>query len=193
MSAVEESRRAVRQNNITITKTWRSRAAASVVWAAFVATIPVANWTLSRYGFVSVPLLGSVASGVVWVGLAFVLRDLGQLLTSKWHTLAAVAVGVVLSYILADPFIAVASAWAFCLSELLDFSIYTPLARRRFVLAVLVSSIAGSFLDSALFLRLAFDSYDGWWQLAVAKSLVVVLAAPLAWGVRRAVLRKSLQ
>jgi len=148
---------------------------------------------LSRYGFVSVPVLGSVASGVVWVGLAFVLRDLGQLLTSKWHTVAAIVTGVVLSYVLADPFLAVASAWAFCLSELLDFSIYTPLARRRFVLAVVLSSIAGSFLDSALFLRLAFHSYDGWWQLAVAKSLIVVLVSPVAWGVRRAVLRQPQQ
>jgi uncharacterized PurR-regulated membrane protein YhhQ (DUF165 family) len=71
----------------------------------------------------------------------------------------------------------------------LDFGIYTPLAERRFMLAVLVSSVAGSFLDSALFLRIAFGSYDGWWQLAVAKSLIVLLASPLAWEVRHVVSR----
>lgn len=153
--------------------------------ALFVASIPLANWTLHRYGFVDVPVLGAVASGVVWVGLAFVARDVVQLTLGKAVTLAGIAVGVVLSIWLADPGLAAASAWAFLLSEALDFAIYTPLAERRFMLAVLVSSVAGSFLDSALFLRIAFGSYDGWWQLGVAKSLIVAVAAVVAWEVRR--------
>lgn len=156
-----------------------------VALALFVASIPLANWTLDRYGFRDVWLLGPVASGVVWVGLAFVARDVVQLTLGKVITLAAIAAGVVLSVILADPGLAAASAWAFCLSELLDFVIYTPLAARRFLAAVLISSVAGSFLDSALFLRIAFGSFHGWWQLAVAKSVIVCLAAPVAWYVRK--------
>lgn len=158
-----------------------------VALALFVASIPLANWTLHRYGFRDVWLLGPVASGVVWVGLAFVARDVVQLTLGKAVTLAGIAVGVALSVILADPGLAAASGWAFLLSEALDFAIYTPLAERRFMLAVLISSVAGSFLDSALFLRIAFGSYHGWWQLAVAKSLIVVLASPVAWEVRRRV------
>jgi uncharacterized PurR-regulated membrane protein YhhQ (DUF165 family) len=153
--------------------------------ALFIVSIPLANWTLHRYGFKDVWLLGPVASGVVWVGLAFVARDVVQLTLGKLVTLAAIGVGVALSVILADPGLAKASAWAFLLSEVLDFVIYTPLARRQFVLAVVLSSVAGSFLDSALFLRIAFGSYHGWWQLAVAKSLIVGLAAPVAWFIRR--------
>lgn len=158
-----------------------------VALALFVASIPLANWTLHRYGFVDVVWLGPVASGVVWVGLAFVARDVVQLTLGKTVTLAGIAVGVALSVVLADPGLAAASAWAFLLSEALDFAIYTPLAERRFMLAVLLSSVAGSFLDSALFLRIAFGSYHGWWQLAVAKSVIVVLASPVAWEVRRRV------
>jgi len=157
--------------------------------ALFVASIPLANWTLDRYGFVDVPGLGGVAAGVVWIGMAFVARDVVQLTLGKVAALVAIAVGVALSYALADPALATASVIAFGLSELLDFGIYTRLARRRFVLAVLVSSVAGSFLDSALFLWIAFGSTAGWWQLAVAKSLIVAAFAPLAWGVRRAVSR----
>lgn len=158
-----------------------------VALALFIASIPLANWTLDRYGFVDVPGLGSVASGVVWVGLAFVARDVVQLTLGKATTLAAIAFGLALSAWLASPGLALASGLAFALSELLDFSIYTPLAERRFATAVLISSVAGSFLDSALFLRVAFDSYHGWWQLAVVKSAIVVLVAPLALLVRRVI------
>jgi uncharacterized PurR-regulated membrane protein YhhQ (DUF165 family) len=152
----------------------------------FVACIPAANWTLHRYGFVDVVGLGPVASGVVWVGLAFVARDVIQLELGKAATFAGIAAGVALSVILADPGLAAASAWAFLLSETLDFAIYTPLAERAFVLAVLASSVAGSFADSALFVRIAFDSYRGWWQLAVVKSLIVCVAAPVAWWIKAA-------
>jgi len=161
-------------------------------FAAFAATIPAANWTLARYGFVDVPVLGPVASGVVWIGLAFVLRDIGQRLSNRWLTVPAILVGVVLSWWLASPAFAVASAAAFGLSETLDWAIYTPLAERRFYLAVVLSSVAGSFVDSALFLHLAFGSTMGWWQLAVAKSAIVLAVSPLALAARRAVpLRRS--
>ena len=163
----------------------RARLAAIVAaYGAFVATIPLANWTLDRYGFWDVPILGPVASGVVWIGLAFVLRDLAQLLTNRYLILVAIAVGVILSAVLADAGLAVASGVAFGVSELLDWSIYTPLAARRFMAAVAVSSFAGALLDSWLFLELAFDSPRGWWQLATAKVVIVSAALPLAWWIR---------
>lgn len=158
---------------------------ALAVYAAFIATIPAANWWLDRFGFWDIPGLGPVASGVIFAGLAFVLRDVAQLLTNRWWTLAAVACGVILSYWLADPFIATASAVAFGLSELLDLAIYTPLAERRFTLAVVLSSLAGGVADSALFLWLAFDSTAGWWQLAVVKAAVIACAVPIARKARR--------
>lgn len=160
-----------------------------VALIAFLATIPAANWWLDRFGFWSVPSLGAVPSGVVWVGLAFVLRDVAQLLTSKWHVLAAVVTGAGLSWALADPHIAAASALAFGLSELLDWAIYTPLADRHFTVAVAVSSFAGGCLDSALFLWVAFGSTHGWWQLAIAKAVVIALATPAALAARRALPR----
>lgn len=161
------------------------RIAGWVALAVFLLTIPAANWTLDTFGFLDVPGLGPVASGVAWIGLAFVMRDIAQLLIGKWWTLVAIVGGIGLSYILADPFIATASAVAFGVSETMDFAIYTPLARRRFVLAVLASSCVGALLDSYLFLIVAFDSSRGWWQLAVAKSVIVLAVTPLAWGVRR--------
>jgi len=155
-----------------------------VLFAAFAATIPLANWTLSTVGFVNVPLLGPVASGVVWAGLAFVLRDMAQAASTKWATLPAVAVGVALSAWLANPELALASAAAFGVSETLDWAIYTPLAERRWTLAVILSSVVGGAVDSALFLLIAFGSTTGWWQLAVVKAAIVLAATPVARRLR---------
>ena len=75
-------------------------------------------------------------SGVLTIGLAFVLRDLVQRRLGAKVSLLAIAVGAILSAWLAPPAIVLASAAAFLLSELADFAVYTPLQRRRLVLAV---------------------------------------------------------
>jgi uncharacterized PurR-regulated membrane protein YhhQ (DUF165 family) len=54
----------------------------------------------------------------------------------------------------------VASVAAFLLSELADFAVYAPLAKRRLALAVALSGIVGAAVDSAVFLLLAFGSLD---------------------------------
>ena len=151
----------------------------------FLATIPAANAWLKHFGFWNVPGLGPVASGVIFVGVAFVLRDLTQLSLGRGWACAAIAVGTVVSWWVASPTLAVASGAAFVTSEMLDAIIYTPLANRMFLRAVIVSGWVGSLVDSAVFVRLAFHSYDGWWQLGVVKAAVVALATPAAYGARR--------
>lgn len=120
--------------------------------AAFTLCIPAANWLIGNAGTVCVPdgpCLIPVApyiypglmapSGVLMIGLALVLRDLVQRRLGIPFVLAAIAAGAVLSAALAPPALVLASSVAFLLSELADFAVYTPLQRRRFVLAVLLS------------------------------------------------------
>jgi uncharacterized PurR-regulated membrane protein YhhQ (DUF165 family) len=152
---------------------------------AFIATIPIANAWLKHFGFWHVPGLGPVASGVVWVGLAFVLRDVAQLVLGRRWTWFAIALGTILSWWLASPALAVASGCAFAISETMDALIYTPLADRMFLRAVVISGWIGSLVDSAVFVKLAFRSYSGWWQLGLVKAIVVALATPVAYTVRR--------
>lgn len=135
--------------------------------AAYAATIPTANWLIGHVGTVCVPqgpcllpmLPGVMApSGVLMIGAALVLRDLVQRAYGARVALLCVAAGAGVSFLVASPSLAIASASAFLFSELLDFAVYTPLARRSFALAILASCAAGALADSALFLWLAFGS-----------------------------------
>lgn len=94
------------------------------------------------------------------IGAALVLRDLVQRRFGAMASLACIVAGTVVSTTVAPPNLVLASAAAFLFSELADFSVYTPLATRRFVLAVFLSCIAGAVVDSALFLWLAFGSFE---------------------------------
>lgn len=135
----------------------------------YIATIPVANWFIHHVGTVCVPngpcLIpvgpGIMApSGVLFIGLALLLRDLVQRRYGARWSLVCIGVGTGLSFLIAPPALAIASGLAFLVSELVDFSVYTPLARRHLMLAVALSCVAGAVVDSALFLWLAFGSLD---------------------------------
>jgi hypothetical protein len=97
-------------------------------------------------------------SGVFMIGIALVLRDLIQEKYGKWNAFSAVIVGSGISYALADPYIAVASLSAYLLAETADLLVYTKLRRKSISAAVLASGFAGSIIDSAIFLFIAFGS-----------------------------------
>jgi queuosine precursor transporter len=166
--------------------------------ALYTATIPAANWMIGHVGTAcppNGPCLIPVApklsgwlmapSGVVMVGLTLVLRDLVQRRLGAGASLFAIAGGAAVSAWLAPPAIVIASTAAFFLSELADFAVYTPLQRRRFVTAVVLSSLVGLVVDSAVFLYLAFGSLDFLLGQIVGKAWMVLLAIPLARWLRR--------
>ncbi len=157
-------------------------------------TIPAANWLIGNAGAVCVPngpclvpvWPGVMApSGVLMVGLALVLRDIVQRRLGPLAGLGAIAVGTLISAMLAPPAIVLASVAAFLLSELADFAVYTPLQRRRFVTAVFASSVIGLVVDSLVFLYLAFGSLDFLAGQIIGKAWMVLLALPLMHLLRR--------
>lgn len=165
----------------------RTRIIGSIALLGFLASIPFANWWLTQHGMWDVSHLGMVPSAVWVVAFSFVLRDLAQITLGRTWAWAAIAVGTVLTWWLATPALAVASGAAFLWSESTDALIFTPLASRgRFALGVFISGVAASAVDSAIFMRLAFDSWE-WWPLFIVKSLFVLAATPVAWLVRRVV------
>ncbi|WP_405645213.1 VUT family protein [Streptomyces sp. NBC_00019] len=127
---------------------------------AYIATIPAANLAVTHFGVVPVGFGYVAPAGVYLVGLALVLRDLAREAIGRGAVLAAIAIGTVLSYLLADPSLATASAVAFAVAETMDFVVYEPLRKRGLLVAILASNTVGLIADSLLFLHLAFGSFD---------------------------------
>jgi hypothetical protein len=163
-----------------------------LLFVAYMATIPAANWMIVNVGTVCIPdgpCLVPVApgilapSGVVLAGLALVLRDLVQRTMGLRWSILAVTIGAVLSFALSSADVVTASVVAFTVSELADLSVYTPLQKRGLVSAVLVSSLVGIVIDSVVFLWLAFGSLEHlegqiigkFWAVAFAVVIISVL------------------
>ena len=165
-----------------------------VAFALFLTCIPIANWMIGHVGTICVPsgpCLIPVApgvmapSGVLMIGAALVLRDIVQRLLGPAWAIVAIGIGACLSLLLAPPALVLASGAAFLLSELVDFAVYTPLQRRRLLLAVIASSAVGLVVDSIVFLTLAFGSLDYLGGQVIGKAWALLLAFPLVLAVRR--------
>ncbi|MDN7139528.1 VUT family protein [Pseudomonas sp. JQ170] len=82
----------------------------------------ISSVVLINYAFSSAPHLDVIWSA--WGGLVFILRDMVQ--TRFGHgALVAMLVALVLSYITSEPAIALASATAFAVSELIDWLVFS--------------------------------------------------------------------
>lgn len=160
--------------------------------AAFLACILAANYVTSRYGLVPVGFGLMATAGTYFAGLSFVLRDAVQDTAGRRAVLAVIVVGAVLSYFVSASFIATASAVAFLASESADFAVYTPLRRRGYVRAAVVSNVVGTVVDTILFLQLAgFGLEAGVVEGQFAGKLLITAAAVtivLAARGRRAVM-----
>jgi queuosine precursor transporter len=119
------------------------------------------------------------------VGIALVLRDLMQRRLGAGISALAILFGTAISALLAPPSLVLASGVAFLLSEFADLAIYTPLARRRLVAAVVASSFVGLVVDSIVFLWLAFGSLEFIAGQIVGKAWMVLLSIPLVAWLRR--------
>jgi uncharacterized PurR-regulated membrane protein YhhQ (DUF165 family) len=166
----------------------------SMFFALFCLTIPVANWMIYNVGTVCTrdgPCLIPVApglmapSGVLMVGIALVLRDLVQRRLGLGAAVAAILIGAGISGLVAPLTLVTASATAYLLSEFADLAVYTPLQERRFVMAVVVSSVVGLVVDSIVFLWLAFGSLEFLSGQVVGKAWMVLLSLPFILYLRR--------
>lgn len=167
----------------------------AIFLALFALTIPAANWLIGHVGTACmappgpcvVPVAPGVTapSGVMMIGVALVLRDLVQRRLGAAMSAIAILAGAAISALVAPPALIVASAVAFLLSEFADLAVYTPLARRRLVAAVIASSCAGLVIDSIVFLWLAFGSLEFLLGQIIGKAWMVLLSIPFVIWLRR--------
>ncbi len=119
----------------------------------YVLLIPFVNWSFAHVPTVAMPDGGAWSPMAIVTGLILVVRDFAQ--REVGHAIfLPFAVGIVISFVMAPPTIAFASAAAFTISELVDWAVYTfskkPLSAR-----VMLSSALSAPLDSAVFWALA--------------------------------------
>jgi uncharacterized PurR-regulated membrane protein YhhQ (DUF165 family) len=159
---------------------------------AYFASIVGANWMIGNVGHQAAPNaphtlpvgFGLTApSGVYLVGVILVLRDYLQWSLGKIAALGVLAAGIAVSYVIADPHVAVASAAAFAVSELLDFGLFTWVSP-RWSRAVLAGGIVGAVADSVVFLLVAFGSL-AFVEGQIVGKLYGVAAAAIIIGARR--------
>jgi queuosine precursor transporter len=160
------------------------------------AALPIlANWMIGNVGtpipngphVIPVGFGLFAPSGVLCAGAALAMRDLVQELAGRRGAIGAIGAGAAISYLVASPVIALASAVAFLLSELLDFAVYSPLRTRgRVYWAVGASNTVGLLVDSAVFLGMAGLLTPGLFAgQVVGKVWMTLLALAILWGTRR--------
>lgn len=167
----------------------------AVAVIGYTLTIVAANWALHHIGNPS-PFPGApntlpvgfgleAPSGVYFVALALVLRNVVQRQLGRRVAVAAIIVGALLSWATSDGAVALASGVAFLCSEGLDMTVYTPLRRHGQLRAVLPASLLGGAVDSAVFLAIAFHS-ESFWQAQMLGKAWGVLAAAVILGLAEA-------
>jgi len=149
---------------------------------------------------VGYPINDWLTWGALTYPLAFLVTDLTNRILGPEPARRVVyvgfAVGVVLSIVFADLRIALASGTAFLLAQLLDIRIFDRLRRQDWWKAPLLSSLAASALDTAVFFAAAFAFTDLPWvtwalgdyaaKLAMAALLLLpfrafIAALPAEW------------
>lgn len=153
--------------------------------AGFIAVVFAANWLTGTLGLVTVA--GLTATAGTWVaGFGFMFRDwLHEAGGRAWVT-GAIAAGALAS-VAVSPTLALASGVAFTVSELADWTVYSPMRLRWPLAAAVTSNTVGAVVDTALFLSIAGFPLSGTWSQVVIK---VVTTTAVVVGVRLALLRQ---
>lgn len=125
-------------------------------------SILLSNWAVDTFHFIPVGFGQYAVAGVLFAGIALAARDLVQDAWGRWAIVVLIVIGSVMSFLLAAPQFAIASAVAFLLAEGMDFAIYTPLRARakfgdrRWAVAVIASNLVGALVDTFVFIGIAF-------------------------------------
>jgi uncharacterized PurR-regulated membrane protein YhhQ (DUF165 family) len=129
----------------------------------YVASVVLVNILFSYVQPIATPI-GMLSPVAVVVGATFVLRDFAQRYIGH-HVLWGMVAATVLSYAMAHPAVATASALAFAASELVDWLLYTY-TRKPFHQRVFISSLLSTPVDTVVFL---------WWIGTLTPGTLVLM------------------
>lgn len=143
----------------------------SLAMLAYVASVVLVNIGFS-YVHPIPTSLGLFSPMALVVGGIFIIRDYAQR-ASGHFVLVGMLVATVISYLFADPSVAIASACAFAASELIDWVVYSTV-KRPFHQRVVISSLFSVPVDTAVFLFGIGFMHTGTFVLMVLSKLVAL-------------------
>ena len=159
---------------------------------AYVVAILVLN-----LGFSYVPMIdlgfGLFSPMALLAGGVFVLRDFAQRQVGH-RVLFGMVIGALLSYALADPYVATASVLAFLFAETADWLLYT-VTKKPFKDRVLISSLVSTPVDTLVFLFVISGLTTGTFVLMVLSKMIAAVAVWAYYhqrGPRRGILNYEL-
>ena len=147
-------------------------------------SVVAANTLTASFGLVPIGMGLLVTAGTFAAGVSLVARDWVQQATaSRFVVPVLIVVAAIVSAITASPALAIASGIAFLVSEVVDWSVFSPMRERSLPLAVVVSSVVSAPVDTIGFLWLAgfpvtFSAVAG--QFIVKTAIALVVAGVLA-------------
>jgi uncharacterized PurR-regulated membrane protein YhhQ (DUF165 family) len=167
---------------------------AAVAVVVYIAAIVAANVLTQRFGLVPVGFGLVATAGTYAAGFALLARDFVHRYAGVWWVLGGIVIGIALSWWLASPALALASAAAFGIAELADLGVFVLARPRGFITAAATSNVVSAPLDTVVFLAIA--GFPLTWDVIAGQLVCKLLwatAVPLAvyWVVSRAVLRQS--
>jgi len=121
----------------------------------YISAIVAANILSAHFGLVPVGFGLVVTAGTYAAGFALLSRDFVHTYLGVRGVLLGIAVGVILSWFLATPALAMASAVAFLVAEVADMLVFLWIRPRGFVRAALISNCVSAPVDTVLFLWIA--------------------------------------
>lgn len=164
-----------------------------------VSALLAANYVTTDYGFIPVGFGLEATAGTFFAGFALASRDAIQDAWGRLAVIVVILVGTVVSFAVALPAIAFASAAAYLCAEALDFAIYSPLRARarlgdrRWAVAVVASNVVGAVTDTVVFLGIAFGTAAITPALPgqmVGKMYATVMYLLIGWTVARLITRQ---
>lgn len=147
----------------------------------YIALIAGVNWLFDVTPLIELPGGDLWSPAALVVGFVFVVRDFAQRKVGH-RILWAMLAGIAISWFMASPQLALASALAFALGELVDWAFYT-FTNKPFSQRILISSLFGAPLDSLAFL--SFIGIASITSVAVMSASKLLGAILVFWLVRK--------
>jgi uncharacterized PurR-regulated membrane protein YhhQ (DUF165 family) len=150
---------------------------AAIAVTVYVGAIVAANVLTFHFGLVPVGFGLVVTAGTYAAGFALLARDFVHRYANVWWVLGGIGFGIALSWVFASPAIALASAVAFGVAELVDLAVYVSIRPKGFVKAALISNIVAAPVDTVLFLWIA--GFPLTWESIIGQFIGKVLWATI--------------